>query len=170
MFDVVYFWTGFEGLKQQIERMHERIKLYDQMLGRPFEANLWPCMEGQGPEERMYKGESKSFIHRESSSLAEAWHTTIQTEQGLAERQQISLFHWMALRTGSALGAEAVATGQLKLEDVEASIHEIRKLALYAKVTTARRWQNSRCETTTDQTQAIGWARTGLRRLQASGV
>ena len=133
VFDVVYFWTGFEGLKQQIERMHERIILYDQMLGRPFEANLWPCMKGQGPVERMYKGESKSFIHRESTSLAEAWHTTIQTEQGLAERQQISLFHWVALRTGSALSAEAVATGQLKLEDVEASIHGIRKLALYAE-------------------------------------
>jgi hypothetical protein len=133
-FEVVYFWTGFDGLKEQLGRMMSRIELYDQMLGRPTVAELWP-----GSEEvafvREYTGDSKSFIHQESTELAETWRTTLRLNQGLAEHQQINLFRWVANRSKDELDEDAAGEGQLRLKngakDVDV-LQQIRKLALYA--------------------------------------
>jgi hypothetical protein len=133
-FDVVYFWTGFDGLKEQLGRMMSRIELYDQMLGRPTVAELWPGSEGV-EFVREYTGKSKSFIHQESTELAETWRTTLHLNQGLAEHQQINLFRWVANHSQDDLDEEAAGDGQLRLKngakDVDV-LQQIRKLALYA--------------------------------------
>lgn len=133
-FDVVYFWTGFDGLKEQLGRMMSRTELYDQMLGRPTVGELWPCSE-KVEFVRAYTGESKSFIHQESTELAETWSTTLKLNQGLPEHQQINLFRWVANHSQDDLDEEAAGKGQLRLKnganDADV-LQQIRKLALYA--------------------------------------
>ena len=84
---------------------------------------------------RAYTGESKSFIHQESTELAETWRTTLQLNQGLAEHQQINLFRWVANYSQDDLDEEAAGEGRLRLkkgaEGVDV-LQQIRKLALYA--------------------------------------
>ena len=131
-FDVVYFWTGFEGLEEQLGRMMSRTELYDQMLGRPTVAELWPGIQ-EVKFVRTYTGESKSFIHQESTELAETWRTSLQLNQGLAEHQQINLFRWVANRSQDDFDEGATGEGQLRLKDGSKDVlHQIRKLALYA--------------------------------------
>ena len=131
-FDVIYFWTGFDGLKEQLGRMLSRIELYDQMLGRPTNAKLWPGSEEMSVV-RTYTGESKSFIHHESTELAETWRTTLQTNQGLAEYQQINLFRWVANHSQGDLDEEAAGEGQLRLKNGANNVlQQIRKLAMHA--------------------------------------
>ena len=134
VFDVVYFWTGFDGLKEQLGRMMSRTELYDQMLGRPTVAELWPGSE-KVEFVRAYTGESKSFIHQESTELAETWRTTLQLNQGLAEHQQINLFRWVTNYSQDDLDEEAAGDGRLRLKNGAEGVdvlQQIRKLALYA--------------------------------------
>ena len=131
-FDVIYFWTGFDGLKEQLGRMLSRIELYDQMLGRPTNAKLWPGVKRCRLYGRIQANQNRSFTTNQPN-LPRRGARPCRSNQGLAEYQQINLFRWVANHSQGDLDEEAAGEGQLRLKNGANNVlQQIRKLAMHA--------------------------------------